>query len=473
MKPKNILNALNGVDEELVEGAISRKKRPRRALWIGAIAAALALVIALGLFFDPWGGSLGISAQALALAPYPALGRGGTVGRSIQRLSGGAQRIKLRQEQQALAGQAPEPWEALRQITVALLSREGTDNKLCSPLNLYLDLALLAESGEGRTREQILSLLGEDSIEQLRTDAKALWLANYRDDGTGVCVLANSLWLDRSRSYQQETVTRLARDYYASVYRGEMGTSELDQDLQTWLSRQTGGALDEQASGLTTEADTSFLLLSSVAFSADWTKAFSPRETESKRFFGAAEDVEADFMMEHAELGTDCLSFRGDRFSGARKLLKDGSAVWFFLPEAGTGATPEELADDGQLWSMLQDPENTADWEYPDLSLEVPRLELSVQTELTDSLRSLGITDVFDKDLADLSPLTGAQDGTYLARADHAVSLSLGEDGCRASSYTVLDFTKYGYGFTLDRPFLLILTNPQGLPLFCGVVNQP
>ena len=45
------------------------------------------------------------------------------------------------------------------------------ENAVCSPLNLYMALALLAEVTDGETRQQVLSLLNSDGIETLRTQA--------------------------------------------------------------------------------------------------------------------------------------------------------------------------------------------------------------------------------------------------------------------------------------------------------------
>ena len=59
---------------------------------------------------------------------------------------------------------------------------------------------------------EILSLLGVDSIDTLRTRANAIWNANYRDDGAVTSLLADSIWLDESVSYHKETLKRLKKE---------------------------------------------------------------------------------------------------------------------------------------------------------------------------------------------------------------------------------------------------------------------
>ena len=50
-----------------------------------------------------------------------------------------------------------------------LSGREG-ENALCSPINVYMALAMLAETAGGQSRQQILDLFGLDTIEQLEQE---------------------------------------------------------------------------------------------------------------------------------------------------------------------------------------------------------------------------------------------------------------------------------------------------------------
>ena len=63
-------------------------------------------------------------------------------------------------------------------------------------------------------------------------------------------VLASSLWLRDGTNYVQSTLDTLAKTYYASTFSGEMGSDDYNKALQSWLNEQTGGLLQEQASGV-------------------------------------------------------------------------------------------------------------------------------------------------------------------------------------------------------------------------------
>lgn len=73
-----------------------------------------------------------------------------------------------------------------------------------SPLNVYMALAMLAQLTGGDSREQILTLLGNASMDALRQQAGDVWNANYRDDGALTSVLAGSLWLNKDITFNQD-----------------------------------------------------------------------------------------------------------------------------------------------------------------------------------------------------------------------------------------------------------------------------
>ena len=78
----------------------------------------------------------------------------------------------------------------LRAVIPQLLTGGSGENKVCSPINLYMALAMLAEVTDGESREQILTLLGSDDVDALRAEAAAVWNANYCDDGAVTSILA-------------------------------------------------------------------------------------------------------------------------------------------------------------------------------------------------------------------------------------------------------------------------------------------
>ena len=100
------------------------------------------------------------------------------------------------------------------------------------------------------------------------------------------------------------------------------------------------------------------------------------------------------------------------------------------------------------------------------------------QTRLQAGLQALGITEVFSETTADFSAVTDQP--LFLSQALHGVRVKIDERGCEAAAYTVMRADTASalppeveeIEFILDRPFLFVITNRVGLPLFVGIVNQ-
>ena len=333
-------------------------------------------------------------------------------------------------------------------------------------------LAMLAEATDGESRAQLLALLGSSDLDALRTEASAVWNANYCDDGAVTSILASSLWLNDQISFKQETMDALARYYYASSFRGEMGSAAFDQALQDWINQQTGGLLKEQAFGLTMDKETILALATTIYFRAKWSGEFSESNTSPDAFHADNGDVTCDFMHQS---GTNTY-YWGDRFSAVAKQLENSGAMWFLLPDEGV--TLEELLADEQTMDFLLSGGESAESKYLIVNLSVPKFDIASDLDLTESLKKMGITDVFDPAISDFSPMTDDTEA-YLSQARHAARVAIDEEGVTAAAYTVMMAAGAAappdeeVDFTLDRPFVFAITGTDGLPLFVGVVHQP
>ena len=368
------------------------------------------------------------------------------------------------------------------------LAGAGAENRVYSPINVYMALSMLAETTGGDSRAQILELLQVDSIEALRQRAAALWKDNYRDDGVVTSLLANSLWLRSGMTYSQDTLDTLAKDYYASSFSGKMGSEEYNQALRDWLNAQTNGLLAEQAQGLEMSPETVLALASTIYFKAAWSGEFDKNRTETDRFHAPDGDVDAEFMRQ-SMMGS---FYWGDNFTAVQLSFQRGGSMWLILPDEGCSV--DELLRSGEAMDFLLTPkydqyddkgnvtrEGWTGQKYLTINLSMPRFDVSSDLSLIDGLKELGVTDVFDYTVSNFDPLGASTDEPlYVSTAQHAARVKVDEEGCEAAAYTVI-MTECGAAmppddevdFTLDRPFLFAVTGDSGLPLFTGVVNQP
>ena len=325
----------------------------------------------------------------------------------------------------------------IRAALPALLSGADGKNAVCSPVSVYMALSMLAEVTDGDTRAQILSLLGADSMD-----------------------------------YNSNTLARLADSYYASAYRGEMGSEAFNEALRRWINEQTGGLLKDSADGLSLAPDTVIALASTIYFRAKWGSEFSKSATTDGVFHAPDGDVTHKFMHETME----STYYAADNFAAVGKYLEGSGTMWFLLPDEGV--TPEALLSDGSAVDFFLSPES-AESKYMTIDLSVPKFDVSADTDLSGALRALGVTDVFDAGKADFSPLTDKADDIFLSQAKHSARVTIDEEGVVAAAYTVMVACGAALPpderveFTLDRPFLFAVTGESGEILFAGIVNTP
>jgi len=481
MNAKDIFDGVTDIRDDLIAGAEAapRKRRTKRR-WPGAVAAVLVLAILGGIFLRPAGG---LTAYAIAqvkypeMAPYPNetdyVNPDGVVDNSFGEAYH-AWAEDMRAQRRDLGDISPLQSFFARSTRTFLTGAER-ENRVYSPLNVYLALSILAQLTDGESREQILTLLGSGSMDELRQQAGDVWNANYRDDGSMTSVLASSLWLDRNVKFDQDAMDTLARDFYASSYRGEMGSERFNKALRDWINEQTGGLLENQAGNIELDRETILALAATVYFKAKWHNEFSKEETAPQTFHAPVGDVKADFMHQR-DIAIYCW---GDRFTAVSQSFETGGTMWFLLPD--DGVTPEELLSDGEAMDFLFSTEKSG-WEkqkFLYVNKSIPKFDVSSQFDLGDGLQALGVTHVFDPALSDFTPMTTDADAPIvLSQADHAARVVIDEEGCTAASFAVMALGMGGppeeeVNFVLDRPFLFFITGDSGLPLFVGIVNCP
>ncbi len=367
----------------------------------------------------------------------------------------------------------------------SILSGSGSKNMVYSPLSLFMALGMSAEVSDGNTRQQILDLLGQDSIDDLRSHAKSIWQSCYIDDGMATCILAASMWLSDYTDYNSAAMDSLAENYYSSAYSGIPGTEEYDRLFQGWLSEQTDGLLDNYISQYKLSEGMIATIASTVNYAGKWLNKFDTARTEEAVFHSPDGDIKCDFL--NGSLYYQTPYFWGEKFAATSLYLENNGAMRLILPDEGI--TPEELLSDEETLGFMihreyYDKENGIYVQYPNRKLvegklSVPKFDVSSDIGVKDELIKLGITDMFSSETADFSNLTAdGETGIYINEIKHAARVTIDEEGCRASALTVA--TYYGAAMPedtadliFDRPFIFEIVSSSGLPLFVGIVNDP
>ncbi len=479
MKNDALIYALNDVDNNYILPAESRRPRRRgRRIGIAALAAALLLAVGIG-GFAAW------QKHRSVIQPDEPV----RVPAGVERLASSEYPQRVRYSKSTYDEWARQKWELrltaeetgafrhyLEAAIPAFLGDRAGKNAVCSPMDVYIGLAMLTETAGGETRQQLLALLGMDSVEQVRELTKRAWNALYVNDGVSRLELGTSLWLREGMTFDRGILNTLAKDYYASAFSGKMGSEELDEAFQNWLNANTGKLLTQEIGNLRLTPDTAMALVSTVYFRDKW--SFDKSLTAKGTFHAPGGDTEADFMRQTYD-GVYCW---GDRYGAVLRSFEN-TQMLLMLPDEGV--TPEELLRDPQALAMLCGEWDNARSGGYEIALTLPRFDVRSDGLLNDALKTLGVTDAFDMYAADFSPLNAVRgDGTpaqiYLSKALHGARVKVDEEGCEGAAYAVFEM---GDGaaplpetekivLTFDRPFLFAVLQ-DGLPVFTGIVNEP
>ncbi|MBR3999472.1 MAG: hypothetical protein IKI93_14160 [Clostridia bacterium] len=480
MKKEQIVDMIGEAPDNYVKDAKEYKKKrriPKWSKWMGGIAAVLAIVLLVN---NMPGIPLAIHAHAVSKASEPRVSDYDAV------------RDKSKEERDAWWA-ANDLRNALRKETLPSIANfselcsaemiSGTDstNRVWSPVNAYIALAMTAELTEGEAQAELFTLLGVDSLETLRARISAVWESVYENHKDHeICTLANSLWIDNDLDYAKEAMDTLAYDYYASVYQRDLGSDRTNTDITNWMKNQTGGFLSDRT-GKTDLAkeDMMLTMASTIYFQAKWNDEFNKGMNTDGVFHSADGDVNCTFMNKKlAEMNY----YWAEDFGAVQMFMKNGASMWFILPDEDK--TVDDVLSGGDYMNMvtLSDAFPKENKKWMKVNLSVPKFDVSSSVNVKEGLQDLGVSKIFDwttNSFASTMQSKSKPYPIYLDSINQDTRVKIDEKGVTAASYIELNF---GAGaaeppdeiidFVLDRPFVFVVSREQ-IPLFVGTVNTP
>ena len=476
MKREQILTALDEISDKHIDEAGKFPKRKKRVLWMSAVAAILVIAIGIGILAGP----MRIRAYAVALPSDARITKMSDYDdyNSREEYLEAVDLVRAESKQrteiskQAISALSPFFKQGTRQFLVT----GDNENKLWSPVNAYIGLAMLTELTEGNTRKQLLDLLNASDTETLRKQVSAVWEKVYQNDKHEISVLANSLWLEKGLEYNQDAMDALGYHYYASVYQSDLGSDKTNKDIANWINDNTGNFLKDSTANIELNQDIVLALYSTLYFQSKWIDEFSNGKNTEEVFYTPTGEKQVTYMNKEKE---QMYYYWGENYGAVSLNLKNGSRMWFILPDEGK--TTKDVMEDGSYMDMVL----FDDWatsgerknsKYMKVNLSVPKFDVSSTQNLKEGLENLGVTDVFAAG-ANFSNIT-TDVPIFLAGANQSVRVEIDEEGVKAATYIELPAAGAAappeeiIDFVLNRPFIFVIAN-DNIPLFAGCVNNP
>ncbi len=346
-------------------------------------------------------------------------------------------------------------------------TNENGENTLISPLSVLCALAMTANGAEGETREQMESVLGM-SAEDLN-----LYLYSYINS-LPQCEkyklsVANSIWFkDDDRFTVNQNFLQTNADYYgADIYKTPFDKQTL-RDINNWVKNETDNMIPKILEDIPGEAI--MYLINALAFEAEWVEIYKEHQVRDAKF------TKEDGTKQDAELmySTDGKYLEDESATGFIKYYKGRKYAFVaLLPNEGVTVSEYLNSLDGEsLFAVLANAESRS------VKTAIPKFESKYDTEMSDVLMAMGMTDAFDVEFADFDGIGDSTEGNiYISRVIHKTYIQVGERGTKAGAVTVVemegaaappDEIKQVY---LDRPFVYMLIDCENnIPFFIGTM---
>jgi serpin B len=480
MKKQDLLDALELLDDQFVEEADEAPVRRHRSPWQRYAALAACLVLMCGSIIawhqsGGWlfGGNLGTKKEEMLLedsrADVTQTSESMKVETAEEQESSKMTSTKTESEQPTSGSNVKtaelvekgEPWtmDEFTYLSASMVLSEG--NELYSPMSLYYALTLAAVGAEGETQQELLTILGETSLESLLMEAESLMEKQNINNRFSTISLSNSMWIDESygkvnTSFQDIIATRLN----AEIFTGKMTSAEMMGQLRTWLAEKTHGVLEYSP------IDGDLVMLNTIYYKSPWMLAFEKEATITDEFaLENGERVQVSFMTRE-EMGA---AYVGDGYTKATLSLMDGEMV-FVLPDEGV-SVQEIVQDPARLIRIFKGAKGTnhiVNW-------KVPKFVSEEDVDLVEVLEKMGADTAFG-DNADYSSIAENSEGAVLSSVIQKIRLSIDENGTEAAGYTAYKtegLTERHVDMILNRPFLYAILDNDDNVLFIGTCMDP
>ena len=373
--------------------------------------------------------------------------------------------------------------ESNNQFALTLYSRlaeeAGDKNLFVSPFSISSALGMTYAGARGETAEQMKSVL-ELNLPDERLHPAFASLNKQLNTAAGEEAYqlntANALWGQEDYDFLDEFVN-LTQEYYGAGlrrvdYRTAAGREDARETINSWVSEETQGKIEELISrGVLTNL-TRLVLTNAVYFKGLWASPFDQKRTEKAPFTLAdGSTTEADMMYQKHRFGYL-------EMEGGTKLLEmpykgDELSMVVLLPPEADGL--DELEQDLSR-------ERLTGWlgkAHPrEVKVYLPRFEMTWKTDLVKTLKAMGMEDAFSLPPADFSGMTGEKD-LFISNVVHKAYVKVDEEGTEAAAATgvVVGITSVQPDqpvFRADHPFLFCIRHREtGSILFMGRVMDP
>ncbi|KAL4838682.1 hypothetical protein H8958_007216 [Nasalis larvatus] len=364
------------------------------------------------------------------------------------------------------------------------------NNTFYSPISITTALGMVLLGAKDNTAQQINKVLHFDQVTENTTEKaathhrsgnvhhqfqKLLTELNKSTDAYELKI-ANKLFGEKTYQFLQEYLDAIKKFYQTSVESVDFAEApeESRKKINSWVESQTNEKIKNLLPDGTIDNGTTLVLVNAIYFKGQWQNKFNKENTKEEKFWPNKNTYKSVQMMR-----------QNKSFNFA--LLEDVQAKVLEIPYKGKDLSmivllPNEINGLQKLEEKLT-AEKLLEWtslqnmREAHVDLHLPRFKVEESYDLKDTLRNMGMVDIFNGD-ADLSGMTGSR-GLIVSKVLHKAFVEVTEEGAEAAAATTV-VTKFtspppaNEEFHCNHPFLFFIRqNKTNSILFFGRFSSP
>ncbi len=351
------------------------------------------------------------------------------------------------------------------------------ENQAISPISIYFALAMAVECVEERELSGLLSALNmsyEEVLNYTSTLFHYLTTEKVVNDTT-ICQLqlSNSIWLNQGLEYNKSVVDSLTDNYYCYPYQVDFKNrnKEANQLIQDFINERTKGLIN-QSFDLSTE--TLVALINTLYFADNW-------YTDGTEL-SLSDDILLTNLNGESHYGKLLMgAYQGgivaeeEQYEHFYMRTANGYQMRLILPKEGYSI--KDIYTASTLKRVVQTKYTYVGSNPKERHITrclVPSFEAQYDEFITEQILDLCSLKTLPLDkLLPANPVSSS--------IQHVTKLKLDRKGIKGAAVTILsaptsappeEVKIIAHDFILNRPFGFILSTPNGVPLFTGMITQ-
>ncbi len=345
-----------------------------------------------------------------------------------------------------------------------------------SPLGLYNLLHVASLGSNDHAALAALDALLGMTKEGRKEDYINAYRSDYYVGSNGTTQMYNAAFLTGAFNANPDYLAALS-DQYVEAYSMNFQRDADVQKMLAWVDSKMGEKNFLRKENLDLSPETIAYLFSTVYFDNKWLTAFASSSTYEDYFYGAQTNKKISFM-KHSYNGS---VFDKGKYVSCYDYYCNGMVVKYIVPK--------ELTDD--VYTLVEGEDvlamDNADAESNYVvNLSVPKFTSECGIDFTETLKGLGLEYLFSKSGTSFNYMFSGLPTpfyTYLMTVKQKNKVSFSEDGTVIKSTTYASVggnTSVGpgmirrtYDVNLNQPFMYVIYDVNGLPLYVGHVDMP